>query len=83
LTIPAPPGPWSSPSLTRQATPSPGTIHADATAAFRQLFETSDLGGAFLLRAVFPLTGDASRIAAFEAVIGNSQGAAVATRASF
>ena len=61
----------------------PGTIRADATAAFTEFFRTSDTAGAFLLRAVFPLTGDGTHIASFEAQISNSTGAATTGRKLF
>jgi hypothetical protein len=61
----------------------PGTIRADGGAAFQQLYKTSDAGGTFLLRAVFPVTGDVSQIASFEAGISNSEGATVSPRTRF
>jgi hypothetical protein len=61
----------------------PGTLRADAGGAFQQLYKTSDAGGTFLLRAVFPVTGDVSQIASFEASIGNSEGATVSARTKF
>jgi hypothetical protein len=61
----------------------PAPLQADATQAFGQLYETSDAGGAFLLRAVFPVTGDSGRIAAFEASISNSEGTTVTPRGRF
>lgn len=61
----------------------PGTIRADAGVAFQQLYQTSDAGGAFLVCAVFPVTGDTAQIASFEASISNSEGATVSARAKF
>ena len=61
----------------------PGTIRADASDAFQQLYKTSDAGGTFLLRAVFPVTGDALQIVSFEAGIGNSEGVTVSARIRF
>jgi hypothetical protein len=58
----------------------PGAIQADASAAFATYFQGSATGGAFLLTAVFPVAGDASRVAAFEARIANSAGATVTAR---
>ncbi len=52
----------------------PGILRVDGTAAFRQYFASSGAGGLFCLTAFFPVTGDASRIAAFEAEIVNAQG---------
>lgn len=61
----------------------PGSISVDASAAFASYFNTPSAGGAFNLKAVFPVTGDASKIAAFEAAIVNASGAAVTPRTSF
>ena len=61
----------------------PGTIRADASATFRQFYQTSDIGGNFLLRAVFPVTGDTGQVAAFEMSITNSAGAATSARTQF
>jgi hypothetical protein len=61
----------------------PGTIQTDGTAAFSQFFQGSDAGGAFLLHAVFPITGDSSRIAAFQAGLTNSVGTATTARTPF
>lgn len=61
----------------------PGTIRADATADFARYFQTSDLGGVFLLRALFPVTGDASGINAFEVQLTNSAGTAKTARTAF
>lgn len=41
-------------------------FRADHTAEFARFFATSDAGGNFVLRSVFPVTGEASRIAAYE-----------------
>ena len=38
----------------------PGTLRTNAASDFASYFAGSDLGGVFLLRAVFPVTGDAS-----------------------
>jgi|SRR5579871_273903 len=61
----------------------PGAIQADASAAFSQFFQGSNLGGSFVLRALFPVTGDASRIASFQAAITNSAGTATTARTVF
>lgn len=53
----------------------PGAIHADATAAFRQYFETTDFGSIFTLHAVFPVTGNGLQIIAVEVELTNSHGA--------
>jgi hypothetical protein len=62
---------------------SPGAITIDNTADFARYFQGSDLGGAFELRATFPVTGDASRIAAFEVQIANSYAATKSPRTNF
>jgi hypothetical protein len=61
----------------------PGAIALDSTAAFASYFASSDAAGAFLLRAVFPVTGDLSRIASFEVQIANSAGTAKSGRQNF
>ncbi|HSW48567.1 MAG TPA: hypothetical protein VLH09_00255, partial [Bryobacteraceae bacterium] len=53
---------------------SPGAIQVDASQPFQQYFAATELGGVFRLRAVFPVTGDISRIGAAEAVLSNSLG---------
>jgi hypothetical protein len=52
----------------------PGRIGLDAAAEFRHYFDSSELGGAFALRAVFPVTGDAAQISAVEVEITSSLG---------
>jgi hypothetical protein len=61
----------------------PGAVRADATAAFAGYFPNSGLGGAFLLKAVFPVTGDASRIASVEVQLANSAGTTITPRSAF
>lgn len=61
----------------------PGTIRLDAAATFSAFFHTSDAGGTFLLRAVFPVTGDSSRIASVETGLTNSAGMAATPRTPF
>jgi hypothetical protein len=61
----------------------PGAIRTDATADFTQYFAGSGLGGVFLLRAVFPVTGNAALIASCEATLANSAGSAKTQRTSF
>lgn len=58
-------------------------IATDATRDFAQYFQTSDAGGVFLLRAVFPITGAASAIASFEAGLTNSAATAKTARTVF
>jgi hypothetical protein len=55
----------------------------DNTTEFAQYFAGSDAGGAFGLRAVFPVTGDASQIQQMEARITNSAGTSVTGRVRF
>jgi hypothetical protein len=61
----------------------PGAIQVDNTADFAAYFATSDTAGAFGLRAVFPVTGDLTRIAAFEMQITNAAGTAKSGRQNF
>ncbi len=58
-------------------------IAVDNTRDFAAYFAASDAGGAFVLRAVFPVTGDTSRITAFEARLTNSEGSSSTGRISF
>ena len=51
-------------------------IAVENSADFAAFFAASDTGGAFALRAVFPVTGDTSKIAAFEVELKNSAGTA-------
>lgn len=60
-----------------------GSIRTDASADFARYFAASDLGGVFLLRAVFPVTGDAGLIASCDVTLGNSAGSAKTQRTSF
>ena len=61
----------------------PGTIRLDAAADFARYYATSDVGGAFLLRAVFPVTGDTSAAAAFEVGLTNASGPTMTPRTVF
>jgi len=60
----------------------PGAIHADSAASFTNYFQSAS-GGTFLLKAVFPVTGDATQIKSFEATVSNSAGTATTARTSF
>jgi Transmembrane protein 131-like N-terminal/HYDIN/CFA65/VesB-like, Ig-like domain len=60
----------------------PGAIPADAGAAFAQYFAGSSLGGNFLLRADFPVTGDTAGIVYFQAAFTNSAGTSTTARAT-
>ena len=61
----------------------PGAIRLDAAADFARYYATSDVGGTFLLRAVFPVTGDTSVIAAFDVSLTNASGLTATPRTSF
>jgi hypothetical protein len=63
----------------------PGQIAVDVTTTFRSYFDASqkEVGGVFLLRAVFPITGDASGIGSVDVELTNSAGAASASRVQF
>ena len=61
----------------------PGTLRVDAASDFARYFAGSDLGGVFLLRAVFPVTGDAAVIAACEATLTNTSGSSSTQRTYF
>ena len=61
----------------------PGAISTNATASFASYFDSSRLGGVFLLTAVFPVTGDPSQISAFQVQIANSAGTAQTAQTTF
>ena len=61
----------------------PGVIRADAAADFSRYFAASDLGGVFLLRLAFPVTGDSSGIASCDAALTNSAGSTKTARTTF
>jgi hypothetical protein len=61
----------------------PGAVRTDATASFAAYFQNSSLGGVFLLTAVFPVTGDPSKIGAFQVQSANSAGTAQTARTTF
>lgn len=50
------------------------TLRIDASKEFQKYFESSPVGGAFLLRAAFPVTGNPTQITAVEIEIRNSAG---------
>jgi len=52
----------------------PGAIRTDAGKDFTAFFQASDAGGVFLLRAVFPVTGNVSGISSFDVAMTNSAG---------
>jgi hypothetical protein len=53
-----------------------GAIRADAAAAFQKHFETSNAGGLFSLRAVFPVSGAVAQIDSVDVEMPNSAGSA-------
>jgi hypothetical protein len=57
-------------------------IQADGSSDFAAYFQSS-AGGTFELKAVFPVTGDTSQIASFQAVVANSAGNVTTARTSF
>jgi hypothetical protein len=61
----------------------PGAIRTDATASFASYFQDSGLGGVFLLKADFPVTGNPSQVSTFQAQIANSVGTAQTARTAF
>lgn len=61
----------------------PGEQRVDVTDSFRRYFETGGAGGAFLLRAVFPTTGNAAEITEAEMEIVNSVGSTRPSRVRF
>ena len=60
-----------------------GSIQTNAAGDFSKYFAGSDLGGAFVLHAVFTVTGDTSRIASCDVTLTNSAGTTKAPRISF
>lgn len=61
----------------------PGAIKVDATADFGRYFAISRVGGSFLTRVTFPVTGDATQIAGVEVSVANQAGASQTGRLSF
>ena len=68
---------------TASNTIAPGAIPADGTSAFAQYFSSSSVGGSFVLRAVFPVTGEVLAIQYVESSVTNSAGTTTTTRTSF
>lgn len=54
-----------------------------ASADFTDFFQTSGLGGLFLLKAVFPVNGDPAQVAAFEVQMTNAAGSSSTGRTNF
>jgi hypothetical protein len=61
----------------------PGGIHSDNTRDFANYFSTSDLGGIFLLKALFPVSGDTSQIRSVEVQLINFAGTTKSARIGF
>jgi len=61
----------------------PGVIRVDATPNFKQYYAANQVGGAFVLGATFPVTGDTSKIASVDVQISNSVGIASLQRIQF
>jgi hypothetical protein len=60
-----------------------GPIKAEAAGAFARWWESSDLGGVFSLKAIFPVAGDASKVSSVEVQATNAAGTAKTGRLSF
>jgi hypothetical protein len=61
----------------------PGVLRVDITPDFRRYFDGSTTGGSFLLRATFPVTGDATQVGGVDVEMTNSAGLAKAQRIAF
>jgi hypothetical protein len=61
----------------------PGALRTDVEKDFAGYFANSGLGGIFLLRAVFPVNGDASGVASCQATLTNAAGTATTQRTAF
>ncbi len=61
----------------------PGALTVDSAADFARFFQSADAGGNFQLLATFPVTGDTTKIAAFQAQIVNSAGTAETAHITF
>jgi hypothetical protein len=61
----------------------PGAIKADMTQSFKSYFDGSQSGGAFALRATFPVTGDATQVAGVDVQMTNAAGVAQTQRITF
>ena len=57
-------------------------VQANAASNFASYFQSA-VGGTFVLKAVFPVTGDTSTIASFQATVTNSAGVATTARTKF
>src|ERR1039458_7989271 len=61
----------------------PGAILTDASSAAAKYFAGSDLGGVFLLDAVFPVTGDTAQVTSCAVTLTNSAGSSKTQRTTF
>ena len=61
----------------------PGVLRVDVTPDFRRYFDAATTGGSFLLRATFPVTGDATQVGGVDVEMTNSAGVAKAQRITF
>jgi hypothetical protein len=61
----------------------PGAITVDGSAEFRKYFDKSTFGGAFTLKAVFPVAGQIADIASVEVSLANSAGASKSGKVQF
>lgn len=61
----------------------PGVLRVDAAPEFKRYFDSGQAGGMFLMRATFPVTGDASQIAGADVQVANSAGVANTQRITF
>jgi hypothetical protein len=60
--------------------PPPGRIRVDARDEFARFYAVSDSGGAFVLRAVFPVTGDTASLTSFDVSLTGLAGTAKSAR---
>ena len=70
--------------LSKSGQPLPGMpVKLPVTREFGNWWQASNLGGVFLFRASFPVTGDATQIGAVEVAISNTSGKTDLQRMSF
>jgi len=62
---------------------SPGVLRVDAASDFQRYFNGSALGGIFMLKAIFPVTGGPAGVAAMEVEIVNQAGVSRSQRIQF
>jgi hypothetical protein len=61
----------------------PGAIPVDWTQSFASYFQSSTVGGSFLMRASFPTTGDTSQVTEVEVQMTNSAGTTKTSKITF